>query len=438
MVPAQIADFAVTVLAFLVAVGIVIFVHEFGHYLAARLSGISVKVFSVGFLRPLVSWRDSRGTVWRIGMLPLGGYVRFADADGAEGQGSQVSPDSQPPADSLAAAALHHRFFTVIAGPLANFVFSTIVFAVLVLSVGVVSGDAVIGKLRTIPGERNELREGDRITQLNGAPVGSLVDLYGLSDLQDTGSPAIYTVERDGGMREAIGPMPMPPIIDGVRLMSAASDAGLKSGDVVLAVDGVPIRSFGELRRAVGSAGERTMMLDVWRNGEEFRVALSGRIEELPSPEGGFEKRVVIGVTGGLFFEPEVRTPSLADAARVGIGRSLQVIVGTIEGVAAIVTSQISACNLQGPVGIARVSGEAASQGGLEFVSFVAIISVVIGLLNLLPIPGLDGGHLAFYVYEAFARRPPSSGFQRVSITLGFVLVAMLMTFGLFNDLTCA
>lgn len=438
MVPAQIADFAVTVFAFLVAVGIVIFVHEFGHYLAARLSGISVKVFSVGFLKPLISWRDSRGTVWQIGMVPLGGYVRFADADEAEGQSTPVSADTRPAVDSLAAAALHRRFFTVIAGPLANFVFSTFVFAVLVLAVGVVSGDSVIGELRIIPGERNELREGDRITQLNGTPVESLVDLYGQSDLQDTDLPAIYTVERDGGMLEAIGPMPMPAIIDSVRLMSAASDAGLKSGDVVLAVDGVPIRSFGELRRAVGNAGERTMMLDVWRDGEEFRLALAGRVEELPSPGGGYEKRVVIGVTGGLFFEPVVRTPSLADAALVGFGRSLQVIDGTIEGVAAIVTSQISACNLQGPVGIARVSGEAASQGGLSFVSFVAIISVVIGLLNLLPIPGLDGGHLAFYVYEAFAGRPPSNGFQRVSITLGFVLVAMLMAFGLFNDLTCA
>ena len=231
-----------------------------------------MEVFSVGFLKPLVSWRDSRGTVWQIGMLPLGGFVRFADAGEAEGQRTLVRPDSQPPADSLAAAALHRRFFTVIAGPLANFVFSTIVFAALVLSVGIVSGDAVIGELRTIPGERNELREGDRITQLNGAPVGSLADLYGQSDVQDTGLPAIYTVERDGGMLEAIGPLPMPPIIDNVRLMSAASDAGLKSGDVVLAVDGVPIRSFGELRQAVGTAGERMIMLDVWRDGDAVQA----------------------------------------------------------------------------------------------------------------------------------------------------------------------
>ena len=430
-ISSQLADFLVAFMAFLVAVGIVVFVHEFGHYLAARLSGISVAVFSVGFLKPLVSWRDSRGTVWRIGMLPLGGYVKFAQA----ADRLQIPGDDN--SDSLSRAALHHRILTVCAGPLANFVFSTFVFACLVLSVGIVSGDAVVGALKTIPGVKNEVLPGDRITAVNGNSISSLADLYRQSELLDVGRPAIYSVNRAGRIVEATGPMPMPPIIDNVRLMSAASDAGLKSGDVVLAVDNAPIGSFGELRQAVERAGTQPLMFDIWRNGERLSFLIAGRVEELQLPEGGFEERVVIGVSGGLFFVPESRSPNPFDAILIGIERTYLVIDGTLNGIAAIATAQISACNLQGPVGIARVSGAAATQGGFEFISLVAIISVVIGLLNLLPIPGLDGGHLAFYIYEALTGRAPSNGFQRVSIALGFALVVMLMAFGLFNDLTC-
>ncbi len=439
MVLSEAANLVVTICAFLVAVGIVVFVHEFGHYAAARLSGIGVKVFSVGFGKAILAWRDSQGTIWKVGAIPLGGYVRFTEASESEGGPAQGRPaDWRIEGDSLSRAALRFRVFTVLAGPLANFVFSCAVFAVMVLSTGIISGEAVIGTLKRLPGSASELHPGDRIVGVNGLPVESLTDLYRFSGTDGELASAKYSIVRNGDDLELVGPVPMPPVIDSVRLMSAASDAGLKAGDVVLAIDGVPISRFDELRRAVESSGGQPLSLVVWREGEQFGLSLAGRAETLPKPDGGFETRVLVGVTGGLFFEPATRLPGLFEAVSIGAVRTASVLTGTIDGVVAIATAQISSCNLQGPVGIARVSGAAAAQGTLAFVSLVGVISAVIGLLNLLPIPGLDGGHLAFYIYEALFRRPPSNSFQRISITVGFVLVAMLMAFGLFNDLTCA
>ncbi len=428
-------ELAGTVCAFLVAVGIVIFVHELGHYLAARFSGISVKVFSVGFGRPVVAWRDSRGTIWQVGILPLGGYVRFADA------GESAIHDAasgQQEGDSLSMAPLWHRIITVSAGPLANFVFSSIVFAVLALSIGLISGDAVVGKLRNLPGVEHNIEPGDRITALDGVEVNSLADLYVDVPMEGSARTNIYSIDRGGSLFEAEGPVPMPPVISTVRLMSAAADAGLQEGDVVLAVDGNPIRSFAELRRAVEDSAGQPLDLEVWRAGEVFDVSLQGRKETISLPGGGFEERILVGVNGGLFFEPVTVKPAPLDAMLIGSMRTLGVITGTIDGVGAIISAQISSCNIQGPVGIARVSGQAASQGTFEFVSLVAVISAVIGFLNLLPIPGLDGGHLVFYAYEAVFRRKLSNSFQRTTVMLGFALVVMLMAFGLFNDLTCA
>ena len=429
-----ILDLALTVCAFLVAIGIVVFVHELGHFVAARLSGIEVKTFSVGFGRALVSWRDSKGVVWKIGILPLGGYVRFAEVQLPKEAGRTA--DSLA-ADSLSVASLGSRFLTVLAGPFANFLLSIAVFSVLALSIGMITGDALVGTVKDVPGARVEVRSGDLITAVDGQPIESIADLYSFPEPEDARIPVIYTVVRDGSIVTAAGPVPMPPIIDSVRLMSAAFDSGLEVGDVVLAIDGSPVGAFDELRTAVEKSAGRELDLLIWRDGEELNISVAAREESVPLPDGSYESRMLLGINGGLFFEPQTVTPSIADAVLNAAARTAFVVTGTVDGVTAIVARQISACNLQGPVGIARVTGQAASQGMVEFISLIAIISTVIGFLNLLPIPGLDGGHIAFYLYEVVVGRAPNSSFQRVAVTIGFALVALLMAFGLFNDLTC-
>ena len=423
----------VNLLAFLVAVGIVVFVHEFGHYAAARWAGIRVGVFSIGFGRPIMSWTDSRGTVWQIGSIPLGGYVRFAEEDGP----ASAPGNRQGRGDSLANAALHHRAITVAAGPLANFLFSLVVFALVVLATGIVSDQPVIGTLKPLPGHAYQLQPGDRIQAVDGDRIDSLVDLYQQAGTLDGRGEIQYQVDRDGETLVLAGPPLMPPIVAGIRLMSAADDAGLLVGDVILAVNGMEVHSFDQLRRLVAESADNLVSLQIWRSGEVLRVDLFGREEAVQAADGSLEQRRLIGINGALFFEPERATPSIGDAILIGFSRTTGIITGTVQGVSAMLSARISACNLQGPIGIARISGAAASRGSMEFISLIAAISVVIGLLNLVPIPGLDGGHLVFYAYEAVVGREPGSNFKRISIAVGLVLVIMLMGFGLFNDLTC-
>ena len=423
----------VNLLAFLVAVGIVVFVHEFGHYAAARWAGIRVGVFSIGFGRPIVSWTDSAGTVWQVGSIPLGGYVRFAEEDGP----ATPAGRKQLRGDSLANAALHHRAITVAAGPIANFMFSAIVFVLAVMATGIVSDEPVIGSLKPMPGHGTQLQPGDRIQAVGEAGVRDLVDLYLQAETGGDGADVQYRIDRNGRTLEVPGPPLMPPIVAGVRLMSAAEDAGLLEGDVILAVNDTRVHSFDQLRRRVSESADNLVSLHVWRSGEEFRVDLFAREETVQGADGSLEQRRLIGITGALFFEPERVTPSVGDAILIGFSRTTGIITGTVQGVAAMLSARISACNLQGPIGIARISGAAASRGPMEFISLIAAISTVIGLLNLLPIPGLDGGHLVFYGYEAVVGREPGSNFKRISIAIGLVAVIMLMAFGLFNDLTC-
>ena len=426
-----------SLLAFVVVLGVVVFIHEYGHYIVGRWCGIKADVFSLGFGPVLTGWTDRRGTRWQVAALPLGGYVRFkGDADGAS------SPDdpalagmsAAERAETFAGAPVGRRMLTVAAGPVANFLLSIVVFAGLGLWQGVPAGDATVGEVVNLPGEPPvPLQAGDRIVSVEGTPVAALADLYAFAHAREASGPLQVTVMRDGARRTLTIPHPLPPLVQGVEPLSAASEAGLRAGDLIRAADGERLRSFADLQQAVSGA-EGPITLTIARGDAVIERTLEPREVERLDAEGNVERRVMIGVAGGALIRPAIQTPTPWGAVALGVERVWEVISGSLTGIGLILTQQLGVENLNGPVGIAMISGDVAQQGALNLINLIAVISTAVGLLNLFPIPVLDGGHLMFFAYEAAAGRPPSPGFQRIAMTVGLTMVLLLMLVATYND----
>ena len=434
----QLGGLAWTVLSFVVALAIIVGVHEYGHYIVGRWSGIRAEVFSLGFGPRLVSRRDRRGTLWQIAAIPLGGYVRFlGDADAASTHGVAVDPARTR--QTLAGAPLWARAATVAAGPVFNFILAIAVFAGAVMWSGFPADRVVIGDLApSPPGIVNELRSGDEVVAVDGRPVAGWGDLFSLAGTLPAAPVHDWRVRRDGTEITVRAPDPLPPRIGGVAPRSAAAAADLRSGDVILAIDGRPIDRFDQLRDAVAAAEGRPVTLRVWRDGAgENDFVLAPRQQDLPTASG-YERRWLVGLIGGEgYLRPATRAPGPFEALRFGASQTWDVIWGSLTGIWAMITGQIGRCNLSGAISIAEVAGDAASAGAGNFVRLIAVLSAGIGLLNLLPIPVLDGGHLAFYAWEAVAGRPPSDRAMGILTRLGMALVLALMLFGLSNDILC-
>lgn len=439
----QFGNVVFTVAAFVVALSVIVTVHEYGHYIVGRWTGIHAEVFSLGFGPVLVSREDQHGTRWQIAALPLGGYVRFlGDSNAASGKASEAMAgmDAETRRHTMHGAPLWARTLTVAAGPVFNFVLSIGIFAAMVLITGTATEPPTVGQLAKLPPAseaRIDLREGDTILALNGAETPDYASFYEAVDGLDPQAPTTYTVRRDGAKMDVPGPFPFPPIIESVQPQSAAWDVGLKEGDVVTAIDGTPIRAFGELQDLVGENGGTPLDLSVWRDGETLDFTLTPKSMDIPLPEGGFETRWLIGMTGGFAFEPATRTPGVVEALGYGVDQIFFIMGSSLSALYHMVTGAISSCNLSGPLGIAEYSGAAASQGVSDFVWFIAMLSTAVGLLNLFPVPVLDGGHLVFYGYEAVSGRPPSDRAMRIMMAVGFALLMTLMAFALTNDLLC-
>ncbi|APX88711.1 RIP metalloprotease RseP [Brevirhabdus pacifica] len=425
--------------AFILALSIIVAIHEYGHYIVGRWCGIHAEVFSLGFGPVLFSTFDKHGTRWQLAALPFGGYVKFlGDADAASGKdGSQISEMTPEEAKrTMHGAALWRRSATVAAGPVFNFILSIVVFAGVMWTQGVAVETPTVGSLKTLPQEQSALQEGDEILAVDGKEVADFGELFTLTDTLDLG-PVEYTVRRDGEVTEVTGPFPMPARIDQIHPKSAAMDVGLEVGDVIQTIEGKPITAFRELRQIVEVSEGRPLLMSVWRDGKTFDVTLVPQRRDLPLPEGGFETRYLIGVSGGLFFEPLTETPGPFEAVGYGIQQTWSIVKSSLSGLAHIVTGAISSCNLQGPLGIAETSGAAASQGVQSFVWFIAVLSTAVGLLNLFPVPVLDGGHLVFHAYEAVVGKPPTDRALRVFFAVGLAFIVTLMVFALSNDIFC-
>ncbi len=430
-----------TVVAFVIALSVIVAIHEYGHYIVGRWSGIHADVFSLGFGPVLWSRMDKRGTRWQIALLPFGGYVKFmGDANAASApDGEAVAEMSE--ADrrkTMLGAPLWARAATVAAGPVFNFALSILIFAAIAMSQGTVRDPLSIGEVAALP-VQHELLSGDEPVAIAGVPVpdyrSAEFDAFIKALPQE--SLLDWTVRRDGAEVTVQGPYPMPPLIHQLSPQSAAVAIEMKVGDVITAVDGTPIASFAELKAAVEGAEGRPLLLDVWRDGETLEFALVPKRVDEPQAGGGFKTSWRIGILGGLAFEPASELANPLDALRGGVMGTFEIMRGSVSGLWHMLTGAISSCNMSGPIGIAEVSGQMASQGATNFIYFIGVLSAAVGLLNLFPVPILDGGHLVFYAYESVVGRAPNEQALRILMGMGLALILSMMGFALFNDIFC-
>lgn len=431
-----------TAVFFVVALSVIVAVHEFGHYIVGRWSGISAEVYSIGFGPVLWSRFDKHGTRWQIAAIPFGGFVKFlGDADAASGKDAEALARMSPEMRlrTVHAAPLWARAATVAAGPVFNFILSILLFTGLLFATGVGSNPIIIDKVQPMPGVAagQGLLPGDTLLAIDGKAVPEDDAINDFVDALPNTPTLSYLVRRDGAEVTVSAPHLVPALVGRVEMKSAALEAGLKAGDVLTAVNGTPIGTFEDLRRVVGGSDGKPLLLKVWRDGTLSDFTLVPKRTDLPLPQGGFETRWAIGVGGGWLIEPTAVKPGFWQAVSYGGERTWMVVQGSISGLYHMVAGKISSCNLSGPLGIAKVSGSAASAGPLNFIALIAVLSTAIGLLNLFPVPILDGGHLVFHAYEAVTGRPPADGVLRVLMSIGLILLIALMVYGLTNDIRC-
>lgn len=435
-----------TVLAFVVALSVIVAVHEYGHYIIGRLSGIRAEVFSLGFGPVLWSRKDRRGTRWQVAALPFGGYVKFlGDGNAASGADAETLAeihrrDPHQLRHTLQGAPLWARSATVAAGPAFNFVLSIVVFSAIFMLRGVASDPLTVGELPPLPAGHHQLQPGDQILGIGGVRAPDSRDGDRWQAFVDAIAPQPtldYQIRRDGRELTVRGPYLFPPRVAQVTPRSAAVDSGLQAGDVIAGIDGQPIFAFDQLKSAVESSDGRPLLLDVWRQGQSVQFTLAPRRTDEPQPEGGFHNVWRIGIAGAMAFVPATEAAGPGEALGNGLAQTYAIVTASLSGLWHMITGAISTCNISGPLGIAETSGAMAAQGAQSFIWFIAVLSTAVGLLNLFPIPALDGGHLVFYAYEAMSGKPPSDKVLRVAMMIGVAMILSLMVFSLGNDLLC-
>lgn len=436
---AAIGGTAWTTFFFIVALSIIVFVHEYGHYIVGRWSGIHAEVFSIGFGPVLFSRVDQRGTRWQVAAIPFGGFVKFlGDADASSVKAGDVSGlSTQERRHTMAGAPLWARTATVSAGPVANFILTFVLLAGILLALGIPREEPTVGAMRDFPQDGPSLVQGDVILAIEGRATPDR-ETFGavISDLPNQRSMT-YTVLRNGTEMVVQGPHPFAPIVGQVIIRSAAMDAGLQAGDLILKASGQDVITFRELPEIVAASQGKAVPLTIWRAGKTFDVSLIPRIRTVEEEAGVFTERYQIGIAAGLVFEPAMRATGPIETVSLALGQMWQMTVSTFSGLWHIITGAISTCNFTGAIGMAETMGDAARNGLESFIGMMAVLSLGVGILNLFPIPVLDGGHLVFYAYEAVVRRPPSARALHVLMTIGLSFILAIMLFALYRDLTC-
>jgi regulator of sigma E protease len=443
-----------TLLSFLFALALLVFIHELGHYSVARWCGVKVLRFSIGFGKPLLTWRVGPDrTEWSLSPIPLGGYVKMLD----EREDGAIDPKDAHRAFNR--QSLAKRSAIVIAGPAANFLLAIVLYGVLAMSglqePAPVLGAPPAGSVAQAAG----IADGDRVLAVDGSPVATFNDLrlrmidgivekrpiqLRVSDGSGERTVAIATgslpegeLERDFtrtlGMELRAGAVLVGNVVGG----SAAAAAGIQSGDEIVSIGHQPIRRARDLIDTVRASADKPLQFTIRRGVTEMQVEVTPRGENEAIPGEAASARV--GKIGAALQQRvEMVTVDLGpvDALAHGAGKTWEMSVFSLRMLGKMVTGDLSWKNLSGPVAIADFAGQSARIGWFAYVAFLALISVSLGVLNLLPVPVLDGGHLVYYALEAIKGRPLSERFMQVTQKVGLAMVAGLMIVALFNDLS--
>ena len=449
-----ITPFLLVVLRFVVVIGILILVHELGHFFVARWTGVGVERFSIGFGPVLLRWRGQE-TEYVLSASPMGGYVKMVGEENPLEDGGRPTVD---PSKAFASKPLWARFLIVFAGPAMNLVLAVVIFAAVLATLGRAVWPAVVGKVAASgPAAAAGLRTSDTIVAVNRQPVAYWEDLD-RAVAQSNGHPLELRVRRDGAeLTVAVTPrlrtVPDPifrepreawdlgagpqllPMITSVGPGSPAERAGLKPGDVVIAVSGQPLYTHEDLLEAIRTRPGQSFELTLERDRTPLTLTVTPEPVKERTPTG--EEIVVGKIQAGLApkavkFEPY----SPLTAVWQGAVKTWDMTMLTAKGLWKLVTRQMDLSNIGGPIQIATETTRQANEGLVSVAVFVAIISVNLAVLNLLPIPMLDGGHLLFFLIEAILGRPLSLRKREVAQQVGFVLLMMIMVFALYNDLT--
>ena len=349
-------------LAFVLAIGVLVFIHELGHFLVARAFGVGAETFSIGFGREIAGWTDKHGTRWKVGWLPLGGYVRFVGDQNATSQAAD--PASVSPADrsrSFHLRPVWQRFLIVLAGPLANFLLAVLIF---------VGFFAIIGA-------------------------------------------------------------PLTNVVGNVQPGSAAAAAGIQPGDRIVAIAGRSTPSFSDVYSVASLRPNETVAVTFDRAGKRQTATTKLGTATVQDGTRTFER----GLLGILPSRQAHERVPLLRAVPMGFEYTARMTQMIIDGLVQIVRGRLSAEQLGGPIKIAQVAGEGASAGPIAFVTLLALLSINLGFINLLPVPMLDGGHLLFYAIEAARGRPVSVRSQEWAFRGGLALLLALLLFTTVNDL---
>ena len=437
--------------SFVVVLGILILVHELGHFFMARLAGVGVERFSIGF--GPVLWRvRGKETEYCVSAIPMGGYVKMMGDDENPLEGGKTG--AIDPAKAFNTKPLISRFLIVFAGPAMNFILAVVIAALMFMLVGRPVAPADIGRITEGgPVAQAGLKTGERIVAVDGRPVQYWEDLARVVQSAD-GRTLSVTVrgadsERTVSLTPAqakrkdlfgdeqtvweIGATPYVPAAIGDTVSGDPADAaGLKPNDVVTAIDGQPVLSWDELAEKIHHRADQPTRLQIKRGSETLTVTVTPRKGKIPGPDGKETEVGLIGIRpgGAVTF---VRSNPIASVWD-GLAWSSDVTMKTAIGLYKIVVGQLDRSNIGGPIQIAKTAGEQARQGIVSLALFTAVISINLFLLNLLPVPMLDGGHLLFFAFEAVLGRPLSVRKREVAQQVGFALLMLLMVFAFYND----
>ena len=437
----QFGNLIITVLAFILCLSVIVFVHEFGHYFIGKISGIHAEVFSIGFGPVITSFRDKKGTKWQFAALPLGGYVKFLGdkiPSGNSNSGVVLSDDPNFLRKSMYGAPLWARFMTVAAGPIFNFIFSGIVFFMIYMNQGTIKFPLTVEKLFDAP-YNHKLQENDIIRSINGVEIkDNLKDFSSLDEDIFLNKNFTYVVERNGKLIILDQVIQNPPRISQVLPKSSAISAGLEKGDFILSLNSQRISNFSQIKQKVEASRGEALKIEYWRKGKIYETELTPLVVDIPTETGGFERIYRIGIVSDyLPFQPVKTKQSISWALVSSIESIYLIMEGSVKGLYHILFGNISSCNLSGPISIAETSGQMVKQGSVNYLWFIAVLSTAIGMINLFPIPVLDGGHLMFFTVEAIIGQKPNQKIVNTFMTFGFVLLVGLMLFSLLNDFLC-